>query len=102
MNILIPDDYQRAVAQLKCVELLADHDLTILGDMSRARDVDAVLARTQCLVPIRERTLFTRELIAALPRLKMISQTGRSTHHVDVKACTEASGNSFLRRPISR
>ena len=41
------------------------------------------------VVPIRERTCFSRELIEALPRLKLISQTGRSTHHVDVKACSD-------------
>ena len=30
----------------------------------------------------------TRELLARLPRLKHIAQTGRSTHHIDVAACT--------------
>ncbi len=40
-------------------------------------------------MPIRERSRFTRELIAQLPRLKLISQTGRSAHHVDIAACTE-------------
>jgi len=38
---------------------------------------------------VRERTRFTRELIGQLPRLKLISQTGRSTRHIDVSACTE-------------
>jgi D-3-phosphoglycerate dehydrogenase / 2-oxoglutarate reductase len=95
MNILIPDDYQRAVAQLKCVELLADHDLRILGDMSRASDVDAVLARTQCLVPIRERTRVDAALLAKMPALLLISQTGPVGRHIDMAAC-EAAGVAVM------
>ena len=38
---------------------------------------------------MRERTRYTREIIGRLPRLKLFSQTGRSTHHIDVAACTE-------------
>jgi D-3-phosphoglycerate dehydrogenase len=40
-------------------------------------------------VPVRERTRYTRELIGQLQRLKLFSQTGRSTRHIDVAACTE-------------
>jgi D-3-phosphoglycerate dehydrogenase len=40
-------------------------------------------------VPIRERSRFPRELIERLPNLKLISQTGRSTGHIDIEACTE-------------
>jgi D-3-phosphoglycerate dehydrogenase len=47
------------------------------------------LRDAEIVVPIRERTLFTRALIEAMPRLKMFSQTGRSTRHIDVHACTE-------------
>ena len=41
------------------------------------------------LVLIRERTQITRQLIEKLPKLKMISQTGKIGSHVDVVACTE-------------
>jgi D-3-phosphoglycerate dehydrogenase len=47
------------------------------------------LRDAEAIVPIRERTDFTREIIGQLPKLKLISQTGRSAHHVDVAACTE-------------
>jgi D-3-phosphoglycerate dehydrogenase len=40
-------------------------------------------------VLIRERTHITRQLIEKLPKLKMISQTGKIGSHVDVTACTE-------------
>ena len=90
MIIAIPDDYHGVVASLDCFGTLAGHDVRVFRDAAPPREVMlAHLRDAEIVVPIRERTLFTRELIAALPRLKMISQTGRSTHHVDVKACTE-------------
>jgi D-3-phosphoglycerate dehydrogenase len=41
------------------------------------------------IVPVRERTRYTREIIERLPNLRLISQTGRSTHHIDMRACAE-------------
>jgi len=38
-------------------------------------------------VLIRERTAITEPLLARLPNLKLISQTGRGIMHVDVEAC---------------
>lgn len=49
----------------------------------------ANLRDAEVIVPIRERTRFTREVIEKLPRLRHISQTGRSVRHIDVAACTE-------------
>ena len=37
---------------------------------------------------IRERTQFPRQLLEKLPRLKLISQTGRVGSHIDVDTCT--------------
>ncbi|MEO8081818.1 MAG: D-2-hydroxyacid dehydrogenase family protein, partial [Caldimonas sp.] len=37
---------------------------------------------------IRERTHFPRQLLEKLPKLKLISQTGRAGAHIDVEACT--------------
>jgi D-3-phosphoglycerate dehydrogenase len=41
------------------------------------------------IVLIRERTPINRQLIEKLPRLKLISQTGKAGGHLDVQACTE-------------
>ena len=90
MIIAIPDDYHGVVASLECFATLAGHDVRIFRDAAPPLEVTiSNLHDAEIVVPIRERTQFTRELIEALPRLKMISQTGRSTHHVDVAACTE-------------
>ena len=89
MKIVIPDDYQDAVRHLDCFGKLAGHEVTIYNDT--VKEVDALAARFQeaeALVLIRERTRITEELLARLPKLKIISQTGRGIPHIDLAACT--------------
>lgn len=89
MNIIILDDYQDAVRKLKCAAVLEPYNAKVftntvkgIGQLSvRLRDADV-------LVLIRERTQFPRALLEKLPRLKLISQTGRVGPHLDVEACT--------------
>jgi D-3-phosphoglycerate dehydrogenase len=90
MNVIILDDYQDAVRKLPCAALLEPLNAKVftntvkgIGQLSvRLRDADI-------LVAIRERTHFPRSLIEKLPKLKLISQTGRVGTHIDVAACTE-------------
>ncbi len=90
MNIVILDDYQDAVRKLRCAAKLDDYSAKVytntvkgLGQLAvRLRDADAI-------VLIRERTHISRQLIEKLPRLKLISQTGKVGKHIDVDACTE-------------
>jgi D-3-phosphoglycerate dehydrogenase len=90
MIIAIPDDYHGLVARLGCYARLAAHEVRIFRDAAPPVDrLAANLAAADVIVPIRERTTYTRELIEKLPRLKLISQTGRSTRHIDVAACNE-------------
>jgi D-3-phosphoglycerate dehydrogenase len=88
MNIVIPDDYQNAVRTLACFSKLAGHHVRIYPDS--VKDVDALTQRfadADALVLIRERTHITDELLARLPRLKLIAQTGRGMAHIDAAAC---------------
>lgn len=88
MIIAIPDDYHGLVHSLDCIKLLAGHEVRISTDAapSTAKLVDN-LRDAEIIVPIRERTQFTADIIAQLPKLKLFSQTGRSCHHIDLKAC---------------
>ncbi len=90
MIIAIPDDYHGVVSKLGCLQRLSGHDVRIFRDVAPdpARLV-ANLRGADIVVPVRERTRYTRELIGQLPGLKLFSQTGRSTRHIDVAACTE-------------
>ncbi len=90
MIIAIPDDYHGLVPQLDCFRRLAGHEVRVFRDVAPAFDVMVGNLRdAEAIVPIRERSRYTRDLIAQLPHLKLISQTGRSAHHVDIDACTE-------------
>jgi D-3-phosphoglycerate dehydrogenase / 2-oxoglutarate reductase len=89
MRVVIPDDYQDAVRGLACFAKLAGHAVTVYNDT--VQDVDALAERFQeaeALVLIRERTAIREELLARLPNLRLISQTGKGTAHIDVAACT--------------
>jgi len=90
MIIAIPDDYHGVVDKLDSLSKLKGHDVRVFRDV--APDTERLvghLADADIIVPVRERTRYTRQLIARLPRLKLFSQTGRSTHHIDMAACTE-------------
>ena len=89
MRIVIPDDYQDAVRHLTCFETLASHQVTVYHD--HTEDIETLATRFQeadALVLIRERTPITEPLLARLPALKLIAQTGRQAPHLDLDACT--------------
>jgi D-3-phosphoglycerate dehydrogenase len=86
----IPDDYHGVISKLACLAKLARHEVRIFRDVAPApARLIANLRDAEIVVPVRERTRYTREIIGALPRLKAFSQTGRSTHHIDLAACSE-------------
>ena len=91
MKITIFDDYQDVVRQLDAFSLLAGHEVEVLNQTYS--DPDELAARVgdaDALVLIRERTVITPELLSKLPNLKLISQTGKISHHLDLEACTAA------------
>ena len=88
MRIVIPDDYQDAVRGLACFAKLAGHSVTVYTDT--VKEIDALAERfreADALVLIRERTRITAPLLERLPRLRLISQTGKGTAHIDLVAC---------------
>lgn len=87
MNITVLDDYQDVVKRLDCFRLLSEHQVTILNQTYSETELIEKLAETQALVLIRERTVITESLLANLPNLKLISQTGKVSNHIDVALC---------------
>ncbi len=89
MKIVIPDDYQNVVRSLDCFQLLNGFDVQVYADtVTDIGELARRFAAADALVLTRERTPITEALLARLPRLKLISQTGRVAGHVDVAACT--------------
>ncbi len=90
MKIAILDDYQDAVRTLDCFPLLDGHEVKVFNSSTRGLGQLAIrLAPYDALVLIRERTALSRALLAKLPNLKLISQTGKVAGHIDVAAATE-------------
>jgi len=90
MIIAILDDYHGLVPALDCFTTLSVHEVRVFRDAAPAFDtLIANLRDAEVIVPIRERTRFTRAVIEKLPQLRHISQTGRSVRHIDIAACTE-------------
>ncbi|GAA4214270.1 D-2-hydroxyacid dehydrogenase family protein [Pedobacter jeongneungensis] len=90
MKIAILDDYQDAVRKLKCFSLLKQHEVVILNQTEK--DPNALAEKikdVEALVLIRERTAITDDLLSRLPNLKLISQTGKISNHLDLNACTK-------------
>jgi len=90
MHIVISDDYQDSIRQLNCFEKAKNHTVEIYNDS--VSGVDALAERfkdAEAIVLIRERTVISKELLDRLPKLKVISQTGKMASHVDLEACKE-------------
>ena len=89
MKIAILDDFQDCVRTLECFTLLDGHDVKVFTNSARGLGQCAIrLAPFDVLVLIRERTSLARPLLARLPKLRLISQTGKLTGQVDVSAAT--------------
>ncbi|PWF49420.1 D-2-hydroxyacid dehydrogenase family protein [Massilia glaciei] len=90
MKIAILDDYQDSVRQLDCFKILTGHDVKIFTNSSRGLGQLVIrLAPFEALVLNRERTALPRALLARLPNLRLISQTGAAGPHIDTDAATE-------------
>lgn len=88
MRISIPDDYQKAIETLRCFELLKGHEVTLLHDyIADETELAERLNDPEILILTRTRTSITDALLALLPNLKIIAQTGKNAGHIDITAC---------------
>jgi D-3-phosphoglycerate dehydrogenase len=89
MKIAVLDDYQNAVPDLDCYKILDGFEVKVFNNSARGLGQLAIrLAPYDALVLIRERTSFPAALLNRLPNLKLISQTGKVSGHIDVAAAT--------------
>lgn len=89
MKIAILDDYQDSVRHLDCFRLLDGHEVKVFTNSVRgAGQLVARLTPFDAVVLIRERTALRKAVLEKLPSLRLISQTGRVSGHIDVAAAT--------------
>jgi D-3-phosphoglycerate dehydrogenase len=90
MKIAVIDDYQDAFRKLECYKRLAGHE--VIAHHDTEKDPARLAERIQdaeAVVLTQQRSPFPRALAERVPKLKLISQTGRNANHIDVAACTE-------------
>ena len=89
MNVIILDDYQDAVRKLRCAAMMEHlHAKVFTNTVKGIGQLSVRLRDAEVVVLIRERTQLSRPLLEKLPRLRLISQTGKVGAHIDVEACT--------------
>ena len=86
MKIAVIHDYADAFRKSAAAARLEGHELIV--DTGARTDL-ARLAEVEALVLTQQRVAVTRELLAHLPKLGFISQTGRNLYHIDLAACAE-------------
>lgn len=84
MRVAVLDDFHRVYESTAGIQRLlqrADVEIFVepFGDPKALRGFDALIAN-------RERTRFTDALLAQLPDLKIIAQTGNHAYHIDLPA----------------
>lgn len=87
-KIVVPDDYQNVVPRLACATILRGHELVCYREP--AANLDQLVDRLQgadVVVAIRERVVFSRDLLSRLPGLKLLALVGRHAKTIDFDAC---------------
>ena len=89
-RVAVLDDFEKLVDSAPAYEKLKERaDVTIWSKRLDTPDrIEQALRDTDCLLLMRERTSLSDKEFALLPKLKLISQTGRTSKHLDMQAAT--------------
>jgi phosphoglycerate dehydrogenase-like enzyme len=88
----ILDDYQNvALSMADWSQIASEVDLTVFnGHITERPEQIAAFCDFDIIVAMRERTPFDAELIAALPKLRLLVTTGARNASIDLGACAAA------------
>jgi D-3-phosphoglycerate dehydrogenase len=90
MKVAVIDDYQDVFRKLDCFGKLQGQDVKVEHAPARNEaELVAQLHEAEAVILTMQRTPLPKAVLERLPNLKMISQTGRNTGHLDVAGCTE-------------
>jgi D-3-phosphoglycerate dehydrogenase len=90
MRIAVLDDYANLFKESDGPALLAGHEVTVFRDAIDSEQV--LIDRLQpfeAVLLTQQRTRMPASVIAALPNLRMLSQTGNHKEHIDLALCAE-------------
>src|SRR5829696_3144850 len=90
MKIAVIDDYQGAFKTTKAFAKLQGHDVAVYTDTEKdPAKLAERLKDAEAVVLTQQRSPFPRAVIERLPKLKVISQTGKNAYHIDLEAAKE-------------
>jgi phosphoglycerate dehydrogenase-like enzyme len=89
-RVAVLDDFEKLAHTVPAYEQLQSRaDVTILRErLDTPEKLKQNLRDADCILLMRERTPFTDKDFSALPNLKFISQTGRTSKHLDMASLT--------------
>ena len=90
LRVLVLDDYERLADQVPAYEKLkARADVTVMNSRLETNDeLGRALQGIHAILLMRERSSFKEEQLSLAPSLKLISQTGKTSRHLDLPAAT--------------
>ena len=92
MRIAVLDDYQSAFRQLDAASRLGDegdHEVVVFTDSVTGDALVERLHGFEAVVLLQQRTALPRSVVERLDTLRLVSQTGRNTGHLDLEALAE-------------
>src|SRR5919106_3328976 len=89
-KVVVLDDFENLATSVPaCEKLKARAQVTILQErLDTPEKLRRRLGDADCILLMRERTYLQEKEISVLPRLKFISQTGRTSRHLDLASAT--------------
>jgi phosphoglycerate dehydrogenase-like enzyme len=90
LKVAILDDFEKIADTVPAYQKLKERaDVTLLRKrLDSSENIVAALRDFDALLLMRERTFFSDKEYAQLPNLKLISQTGRTSKHLDLPNAT--------------
>lgn len=89
MRIAVLDDYAAAFARLPAARRLEGHDVVAFTDSVTGSELVARLDGFDAVILLQQRTAVPRDVVERLTTVRLLSQTGRNTNHLDVTACAQ-------------
>ncbi|MED1421604.1 MULTISPECIES: D-2-hydroxyacid dehydrogenase family protein [Bacillus] len=86
MKVVILDDWEKSFFCNPQLEILKKHfEVEIYHDKPTNEILINRISDADIIIPIRERTKFTKEILQQLKKVKLIAQTGAGLAHIDME-----------------
>ena len=89
MRVAVLDDYAGAFARLPAAGRLEGHEVVSFADSVTGDALAQRLDGFDAVILLQQRTAVPRQVVERLTTVRLLSQTGRNTSHLDVDACVE-------------